>query len=185
MAKVRGKEWYEIQIPEFLGNMIIGETPAIEPEKLKGRTIEMSLMDLSGDASKYHIKLFFRINEIKGNKALTEYFGHDCTRDFIARIVQKRTTRIDTNEVIKFEDGKMRIKSIAISNKNLSNKLKKEIGKMIRNMIREELKGMEINKFIKNMILGKIQNKIKREVSKIYPLRFFEFRKTEVNPQTA
>jgi small subunit ribosomal protein S3Ae len=180
MAKVKGKEWYEIQVPKFLGNTIIGETAATEPDKLKGRVIEASLSELANDPSKYYIKLFFKITEVKDNKALTDFFGHDTTRDYIARIVQKRTTRIDTNEVIDFKDGRIRIKTITISNRRISSKLKKEVRKLMVDLVRDELSKMKMDDFARNIVLGKLQGKIKRIINKVYPLRFFEFRKSQV-----
>lgn len=178
--KLKGKEWYQIYTPKLFGDLVIGETPSLDPELLKGRTIEVSLMDLSGDTNKYYIKLFFKVSEIDGNKALTKFSGHDCTKDFTARIVQVRTSRIDTNDVIQLTDGKIRLKAIAISNRVVNTNLKIKIRKYIKEIIKNEISKMSIEQFVKNMVIGKTQQKIKREINKIYPLRFFEFRKSEV-----
>jgi len=180
VSKLKGKEWYQIVATKFFGDFVIGETIAMESEQLKGRVIETSLTDITGDPNKYYLKFYFKIKDIKDNKAITAFVGHDCTRDFLARIVRRRKTRIDTNDIIKLTDNKIRVKSIAISNRNVSKTIAMKIRKNIRDIITTELGKMKTEEFIREMIDGKLQQKIKKDISKIYPLRFFEFRKTEV-----
>jgi len=179
-SKIKGKEWYEITAPNFFGDFVIGETVALDPNQLKGRVIETSLTDITGDPNKYYLKFYFKVEEIKGKKAITKFIGHSCTRDFLARIVRKRTTRIDTNDVIKLKDNTFRVKTIAISNRKVSNTVGVKIRKTIRDFIKEELSKMKTDEFVRDMIDGKIQSKLRKTMSKVYPLRYFEFRKTEL-----
>lgn len=180
VSKLKGKEWYQIVAPKFFGDFIIGETMAMEPSELKGRVVETSLTDITGDPNKYYLKFFFKIEDIKDNKAVTKFVGHDCTRDFISRIVHYRTTRIDTNDVINFVDNKVRVKTIAISNRSVSVNVAHEIRKGLREVVINELTKLKTEEFIRQMIAGNLQMKIRKSMSKIYPLRHFEFRKTEV-----
>ncbi len=178
--RLKGKEWYQIVAPQFFGDFVIGETPALDASQLIGRTVEISLSDITNDATKYYMKFYFRIFEVKDNKALTKFVGHDCTRDFLSRIVRRRTTRIDTNDVVNLQDNKIRVKSIAVTNRRVSQNVEKKIRKTIREMIINELSKMKTEEFVREMIDGKLQQKIRKNVNKIYPLRHFEFRKTEV-----
>lgn len=179
--KLKGKDWYKIVSPKFLGETIIGETPSLDINYLAGRTIETSLTDITGDTSRYYVKIFFKVSHVEGDKAFTKFFGHDTTRDFIARIVQVRTTRIDINDIITFSDSvKMRVKSVAITNRPVSHLIKTKLSKAARDMILAEVPKMTSEQFIKDIFAGNLQQKIKKSVSKVYPLRFFEFRKTEV-----
>lgn len=95
----------------------------------------------------------------------------------LARIVRRRSTRIDTNDIINLVDGKMRVKAIAISNRKVSREIGKKIRKTVRDSIKEMLGNLKTEEFISEMIGGKIQSKIRKDVSKVYPLRQFEFRK--------
>ncbi len=177
--KWKGKDWYTVIAPKYFASKDIGQTPALDPNLVMGRVVDSSLMHLGGDPGKYYFKLSFKISELDGLKALTKFHGHICTRDFISRIVQNRTTRIDTNNIIALKDGKIRIKTIAITNR----RVKAEISKKIRAFIVEKVKDIEkmtIEEFIKNITTNKLQIKIKKETNKLYPIRFFEFRKSEV-----
>jgi small subunit ribosomal protein S3Ae len=179
--KMKGKDWFKIVSPKFLGEAVIGETPTLDASKLIGRTIETSSTDITGDTSRYYVKLFFKVSEVSGDRAITKFFGHDTTRDFIARIVQTRTTRIDTVDAITLSDSvKMHVKSIAITNKPVSNLMETKLRKVMRDIILQEVSKLNSEQFVKEILSGSLQQKIKKTVSKVYPLRFFEFRKTEV-----
>jgi small subunit ribosomal protein S3Ae len=180
VSKLKGKEWYQIFAPGFFGDFVIGETMAIAPTHLKGRTIETSLTDITGDPNKYYLKFFFKIDDVKENKALTKFIGHDCTRDFLSRIVHGRSTRIDTNDIIKLVDNNVRVKTIAVSNRRVSRIVGVKIRKAIREIVINELSKMKTEEFIRELIAGNLQLKIRKSVSKVYPIRYFEFRKTEV-----
>jgi len=180
VSKLKGKEWYQIVAPGFFGDFVIGETMAIAPAQIKGRTVETSLTDITGDPNKYYLKFFFKIEEVKENKALTKFIGHDCTRDFLSRIVHGRSTRIDTNDIIKLVDNNVRVKTIAVSNRRVSKTLEVKIRKNIRELVISELSKLKTEEFIGELIAGNLQLKIRKSVSKVYPIRYFEFRKTEV-----
>lgn len=179
-SKLKGKEWYQIVAPKFFGDFVIGETMAIDPSQLKGRVIETSLTDITGDPNKYYLKFFFKIEDVIENKAVTKLVGHDCTRDFLARIVHTRSNRIDTNDVIKLLDNTIRVKTIAISNRRISKDVELKIRKTIREIVINELSKLKTEEFIRELISGNLQMRIRKIISKIYPLRSFEFRKTEI-----
>ncbi|NIO44167.1 MAG: 30S ribosomal protein S3ae [Candidatus Aenigmarchaeota archaeon] len=179
-SKLKGKEWYQIVAPKFFGDFVIGETLAMEPNQLKGRVIETSLTDITGDPTKYYLKFYFKVEDVKDKKAITKFFGHDCTRDFLARIVRRRATRIDTNDVIELKDNKIRVKAVAISNRKVSKSLEIKVRRSIRELIIENVSNMKTEEFLREIIDGKLQQKIRKSLSKVYPLRQFEFRKTEV-----
>lgn len=176
---LKGKLWFNIIAPEIFGSKIIGEGLAHEPSVLIGRVIETSLTELTGNLTRYYVKLRFRIVSVN-EVAHTKFDGHECTRDFITRIVQHRRTRVDTNDVFQFKDGKMRIKSIAMCNRRVSQSIASAVRRKISELIASEVKGKSIDEFALAFCKGELQEKIKKEVNKIYPLRAFEIRKTEV-----
>ncbi len=178
--KWKGKEWYTIYVPKWLGNISVGETPAGEQEAVIGRTVEVSLFELTNDPVRYYITIKFMVNQVNGTNAYTVYHGHYCTRDFIARIVQKRTGRIDTNEVFNFKDGKMRIKTITITNGRVCYNIQKTVRKTINEFLEKYAKEKKIEEFVKDMITGKLQEKILKKLKEIHPIRVFEFNKTHV-----
>jgi small subunit ribosomal protein S3Ae len=179
-SKMKGKEWYPIVTPAFFGDFTVGETMAMDPQKIVGRVVEASLTDLTGDTNKYYFKFFFKISEVKDKKAQTIFMGHDCTRDFLARIVRRRSNRIDMNIIVDLKDAKMRVKSVAVSNRPVSKAIETKVRHNINQVITESMNNMTLEEFLMQMVDGKLQQKIRKTVSKVYPMKQFEFRKTEM-----
>ncbi|NOZ82030.1 MAG: 30S ribosomal protein S3ae [Candidatus Micrarchaeota archaeon] len=178
--KLKGKEWYKVVAPKFLGDLVLGETPALDEKNVLGRKVEASLMEISNDPTKYYIKLIFKINDIRGGVARTQFYGHECTRDFLARIVHKRSSRIDTNDVFTLKDGKLRIKTITVTTRRVDTSVKTEIRKKVVELLKEMTAEMGIEDFVKSFILGKIQPTIKKKLEKIYPVKVFEIMKSNL-----
>ena len=133
--KLRGKEWYTIISPKIFGEKPIGETPVGDPETIKGRVISLSLINITNDPSKYYFKFSFKIKDLKNNKALTEFWGFECLRDYISRMIRHGILRIDNVVDLVTKDGKkMRVKTITL----MSKKAKKEIELAIRKFIDEK-----------------------------------------------
>ncbi len=177
--KFKGKEWFEILAPKFLEEKVIGETPALDAAMVKGRVVESNPIELMNNPSKYYIKLFFMITDVNGKKASTKFVGHECTRDFVARVVQKRTEKIETNDIVEFADGKMRIKTLIICNRRVHRPIETAMRKKLKEKL-EEYKKIKIENFVKNMLSGKAQQEVIDILKKIYPIRVFEFRKSEL-----
>ena len=176
---LKGKSWYTIVSPAMFGEKPLGEALASDPSVLMGRKINVSLMELTGDPARYYMTVRFKVNDVNGNVAKTVFDGHECTRDFVARIVQRRTQRIDTNTVLTLKDGKLRVKAVAISNRRVTDSVAKAIQRYLIGSIAAATDGT-IEDFIKLFLSGELQGKIRAEANIIYPLRAFEIHKTEV-----
>ncbi len=109
------KQWYEIVAPKVFGEKVIGETLCNDPKNLVGRKIEVSLLDLARDFSKFYIKLQFQVERIDGSRAYTKFVGHDCLRERIYRMVQRRARRVDIIQDARTKDGfLLRVKTVFI-----------------------------------------------------------------------
>ena len=177
---LKGKNWYHIVAPEFFGSKPLGETLAVDQDQLKGRVVSASLMELTEDPSRYYMTMHFKITGFEGQTARTVFHGHEVTRDFTARIVQLRTQRLDTNDVLQLKDGKLRVKTVCISNRRLTESTAKAVRAELKNLIAESAKGKTIEQFVDGFVTGTLQANIRQTLNKIYPIRHFEFRKTEV-----
>jgi ribosomal protein S3AE len=177
---LKGKSWFAITAPALFSNRSLGEALAADPSTLVGRVVSASLLELTGDPTRYYMMLHFKVTSWDGSSAKTVYVGHETTRDFTARIVQLRTARIDTNDVLQFADGSMRVKSIAITNRPVTESVNKAVRAQIRQLIAEAAKGKTIEQFIEVVMKGELQANVHQAINKLYPLRMFEVLKTEV-----
>ena len=175
---LKGKVWVKILAPKFFEEKFLGETLANEPKNVLGRTVEAGAFEF-GNPEKFYFKIFFKVDGIDGSIARTKFFGHDCSRDFLARVVHYNATRIDTNDIVQMKDAKLRIKTVSMTARQVSQAVDKELRKKISGFV-AGLKELTEEEFVKKMISDELQQNIRAEVNKIYPLRAFEFRKSEV-----
>lgn len=181
VKKTKAKHWFTIIGPDYLGNLELGKTLAAEPESLIGRRITVSLLELTNDFSKYYMKFTFKIKKVEGDKAFADFDGSECLRDYISRMVLRKIRRIDTIQDLKTTDGvKIRVKGLTIVSRKINSKTKKIMRKRVSEIIKEEVENSKISDFVKKIIDNSIKNRVMQEARKIYPVRNFEIRKTEV-----
>ena len=179
--KWKAKEWYTILAPEMFDRMRIGDTPTDDPKKLMGRIAEVTVQDLTGDLSKMHIKLQFRINDIQGFNAHTQFIGQNLTSDYIRRMTRRKRTKIDgTYDVYTKDKYFLRIKPMAIPEKRVQASQQTAIRAVMRKIIEETAKQKTIGEFVKMIISGEIVRNISIACKTIYPVKRIEIRKSEV-----
>lgn len=179
--KIKGKRWYTIVAPKMFGRVEIGRTITDDPEKLINRKISVSLMNLLNDFRKYYIKFRFRVVSIDGDDAVTEFDGSECMRDYISRLVRRRSRRVDTIQDLVTKDGvKLRVKGLAVIPRQINTSVKNTVRDNIREIIKNEVERTKLEDLIKRIISDDIKHRILRESSRIYPVRSFEIRKIEV-----
>jgi small subunit ribosomal protein S3Ae len=177
----RRKIWYELVAPRYFDEKILGETPADDPQKVINRTVEVAYYELTGDFRKLYLKLYFRVVRVQGTKAYTEFWGHEISRDYLTRIVVKRTSRIDHVFDVVTKDGAIvRVKPIVITRYRAPRKQRTAIRKLLEQKITEIAKGLNFADFVIYMVTEKLCEDLAPHVNKIFPVKNFHIRKSEV-----
>jgi len=175
------KKWYQIVAPEMFGRTVIGETPADAPEKLIGRAMEVTVGEITNDYSKQNIKLRFRVEDVSGDTANTAFVGHQLTNDYIASLIKRQTSRIDTNLEVYTKDGyRVRLKPTCFTTHRAKTSQMKTIREKTNEIILDRAKKLDFEKLIEEIVQGKLSAKVYRSVKGIYPLRRVEIVKTEI-----
>ncbi len=178
--KLKGKEWYILLAPKIFKEKEIGETPVGDVKSLVGRRIGVYIINLIDDLSKYYVKFYFKVNEIKENKAYTEFAGFECLRDYISRMIRYGIKRIDIVQDLNTSDKvKLRVKTIIITRKKMKRNVELVLKKFVKEKIKKSVEASTLDDFIENSINDILKNSIINEGSKIYPIRSFEIRKVE------
>ncbi len=168
----KAKQWYRIVAPEMFNGAELGETPARDPELLIGRVSEVSYQDLTGDFTKSHIKLYFKINSIKGADASTEFIGHNMTSDYLRRLTRRRNSKIENVIDVRTKDGyKLRIKTVSISIGRIPSSHQHAIRLKIGETILKKSSEKTMSELIKSILSGELPKEIARECKKIHPLK--------------
>jgi len=165
----------------MFNEVFLAETPATDPKSVIGRNIEVSVAELLNDQKKYYMKLIFKLTDISGKTVYTRFNGFECTRDHVFRMVRKRTQKTEIIHYVNTKDGwKLQITMYVILNRNTTTTIQTTVRKKTIEIIENFAKNSEINDFVKAIVSGALQAKVKKECSKIYPVRISEVIKVEV-----
>jgi len=179
--KWRAKEWYVLFAPDMFNRMQLGETPSIERQDVVGRTVEATVHDLTGDFSKMHIKLRFRIHELRGGEAHTVFVGHDLTSDYIRRLTRRKRTKTDTVVDVTTRDGwALRVKPMAVSEQRIQASQETAVRRIMAQVVQETAATSTLSEFVRGIIGGDLGKKISEASRPIVPIKKIEIRRSEV-----
>ena len=180
--KWKAKRWFSIRAPRNPWSFrIIGETLAEEGEMIVGRPFELMQNELDGDFSKMHVKIRFRIKEVIGNDAITEFVGHDVMKDYVRRQIRRDRGKIDDTIDVVTEDGYfIRIKPFIVTRSRVKSSQKQETRAVARN---EVIKFCAKSTWIsvqKALMDGSLEDMVSKAVSKVQPVRAAFFRRSQL-----
>ena len=179
--KWKAKEWYKLYAPRMFNEVEIGETPSADPSTLIGRTTEVTVHDLTGDFSKMHVKLKFRVDDVNGFDARTSFIGHDLTSDYVRRLTRRKRTKTDHVVDVKTIDGyTIRVKPMSIAEKRIQSSQESAIRQIMRSEIESKAEVMSISQMVKAVISGDFAKDIARACRVVVPIKRVEIRKTEI-----
>lgn len=182
MAKsVLQKNWYEIVAPDVFDNEVISETPAEEGDSVIGRTVKISLNSLMPTSNKYYMDVFLKVRDIDGKKARTELVGHKTSKEYVSKMVRRRSDRIDHVFDVDTSDGKtVRVKLIGATLNKTHSSARTGIRDAMEDVVEEYASDSSFGRFMEQIFQNEIQRDLKDRCNKVYPLRSVEFRKTEL-----
>lgn len=176
------KQWYEIVAPKMFGEKVVGETLAVDSKSLLGRTVQVNIVEVSKDFSRFFVKLNFKITDVSGSTAKTKLIGHEVMSERVYRIVQRHTRRVDViQDVVTKDNVKLRIKTVFTLARRVNTALKTAARAAAYELIEKTAKQSNFEDLMQSVIKGELQQKIRRECNKIYPVANVEIRKTEVS----
>lgn len=179
--KWRMKDWYTLYSPSYFGGSELGLAPSADPKGLIGRVVEKTLYEITGDFSQQHIKLYFQVINLEGDKAETIFKGHEYSKDYLRSIVRRGSTRIDGIFNVSTKDGyKLRVSVVAFSISRVKTSQASAIREVMKKIMVEKAGNLDFEQFIQEVILGKIASDIYNEAKKILPIRHIGIRKSKL-----
>ena len=167
--KWKAKRWYTIRAPRQPWHFkVIGETLGEEDQLLIGRMYEITQQEVDGDFSKMHVKLKFRVTEIVGQDAITEFAGHEVLKDHVRRQVRRYRGKIDDVIDAITEDGfYVRIKPFMITQGRVKTSQKQGIREACRNTVLQAAARNTWVSLQKLMLSGELEQMIDKAVRKV------------------
>ncbi len=179
--KWRAKEWYKVFAPDMFSKMQLGETPAETPDGVMGRITEATVQDLTGDFSKMHIKLKFKVSNVAGLDAHTIFAGHDLTSDYVRRLTRRKRTKTDAVVDVTTKDAwEIRVKPMAVSEQRIQASQETAIRKIMQDEAKAAAAEATIGEFVRMLIMGELSKRISDASKIIVPIKRIEIRRSEV-----
>ena len=177
LTKKKKKKWYTlVATPEFR-EAEMGRTLCDDEEKLMGRVVKPSLMDLNNDIRGQHTRIKFKVKEIKGEKAFTELLGYKVNANNLKRLVKKTKKRVDDSFLTEdSKKTKLTVKTVLLTRGDAPKSVLTALRKRNRELVNAIFKKSVFEKLIGLIMTKKIQNEIKAELKKIYPLSVVDIR---------
>ncbi|MGC8982393.1 MAG: 30S ribosomal protein S3ae [Desulfurococcaceae archaeon] len=175
------KKWYEVIAPPLFGGISLGTIPADDPLKLIGRVLETTLYDITGDITQVHVKLYFQIINVEGDKAYTRIKGHELARDYMKSLIRRKSSKIQGIFDIKTKDEYvLRITLVALTSYRCKTSQKRAIRKIMRDYIFKRAAELTLDELYNEILSGKVSNDLAVLARKIYPIRRVEVYKTKL-----
>ena len=180
--KWKAKRWYTIRAPRQPWHFkVIGETLGEEDELLIGRMYEITQQEVDGDFSKMYVKLKFRVTEIIGQDAITEFAGHEVLKDHVRRQVRRYRGKIDDVIDAITEDGYyVRIKPFMITQGRVKTSQKQGIREACRNVVLQTAARTTWIELQKQMLSGELEKAIEQATRKVATVKTIIIRKSQL-----
>ena len=154
---------------------------AEEEALLIGRPYEIMQNELDGDFTKMHVKLKFRISDVVGNDAITEFIGHDVMKDFVRRQIRRDRGKIDDTIDVVTEDGFfIRIKPLVVTRSSVKASQKSETRSVARDVVLKFCAQSTWINVQKALMDGSLEESVSAAISKIQPVRAVFFRRSQL-----
>ncbi len=176
----KAKSWFKVYAPEVFDKAYLGDTVANEPEKVYGRVMQTTLGEISQDYSKQNIKMRFKITNVAGDAAYTDFVGHEVTKDYLRAMVKRRASRIDSILLLTTSDGKkLRVTATCFTINRADASQQHAIRKELTEYLIAKSKDQTYYQFVKDMVSGEISRDVFKNIKKIHPARRVELIKSK------
>ena len=180
--KWKNKRWFTIRAPRHPWNFKrIGETIGETDEHIMGRVYEMTQQEFSGDFTKMHVLLRFRVTDVVGQDALTTFVGHSHQSDHTRRQIRRYRGKIDDVVDVVTTDGFLvRLKPLMITERRCQTSVKQAMRAKSAEIIRAFASKSNYSKLQEAMLGGDLETEIRNAVKSIYPCRNVVIRKSQL-----
>ena len=180
--KWKEKKWITVLAPDSFNNIPVAYIPITNEKTAIGRVVEVTLFDiLKGDPSQHQYKLFFKINQVTGEKATTIFKRYEYAKEFLRSLIRRGSSKINFIMDAKTKDGYIfRIKILTLSHRELNTSRQHALRVEAKKQIEKTVPQMTIDEFVQAACYGKINSDIMAATKKIIHVRHVGLEKVKL-----
>ena len=171
------KRWVSIVAPKLFNEQIIGESYLAEPDSAIGRTVQVSMMALTGEPQKQSLNIKFKIVNRVGEKLMTELVEYQISPAAVRRMGRRGKARVEESMRVVTSDGKvLRVKPFLIARGRPKGAVMANVRKTIRQRLPMLVAKVTLEGFFDEILSYRMQRTLADSVRKIYPIALSEIR---------
>lgn len=180
--KWKAKRWYNIRAPRFPWNyQQIGETLGEADENILERIYEMTQQEFDGDFTKMHVKLRFRVIDVVGTDAITQFIGHQHQNDYTRRQIRRYRGKVDgVYDAVTTDGYLIRLKTLVITDRRIQTSVKQAIRAISKDVILGYAAKSTFAKLQKGMLGSELEEALKEALKPIARVRSAVVRKSQL-----
>lgn len=176
-VKKRKKRWIVLIASREFNNLEIGETLCSEPKELIGRVVAVNLGSLIRDPKKQNIRVRFRVNDVKEERASTKIIGYEVLPAYIKRAIRRGRSKIEDSFICQSKDKvRIKIKPLILTRNKTKKSILNDLRKMAREFFVKNVEKINYSDVIGAVVASKFQREIKNYLKKIYPIAICEIK---------
>ena len=177
----KSKRWYTIKAPKIFEEKEIGQAVSSDPKLLKGRSVKVTMRDITGNIPHQNVRLTFKVLDAKGESLETVPVGYEYNRGYISRQTRRMHSIITAIADVTTKDGyKLRVKAMSFGHGRMRLAQRKEIRRLTTELLKDTAAKAAYDKLFMDMVHGKVGSEIYKHAKKIYPLSKSEVIKLKV-----
>ncbi|MFH1053550.1 MAG: hypothetical protein V1740_04005 [Candidatus Woesearchaeota archaeon] len=181
VTKIKKKRWVQLFAPKSMNNTFLGESFTDDPQNLLNRSMKINLMTITNDMKKQNMTIRFRVDNVSGEKASTEFLGYEIVPSAIRRLIRRGKDRVDYTLFFKTKDNKnLKINIIIITRANTYKSVRTTARQKINLLLGRRVTTSNLDDFVKDVIDHKVQENLVRSLKSVYPLKLCEIRSISI-----
>lgn len=177
----KNKVWADIRAPVYIDDKSLGRTPANDIEGVIGRSIKITLMDLTNNYKDLNYHLTFKVSAVDGHLARTEFHEYELSRDFKRAQIRNHRSKIEGIFNLRLNDGaKVRMTTFVVTPKRAAQSVKKQMRQDMHVFLEEKLAGMSFPAFVDELLNGTIKSELYPVAEDNFSIKILDVAKVKV-----
>lgn len=170
LIKKGKKKWFTVKAPECLNSVELGEIAGFEPNDLTGRTLEITMKELTGSMRDTSNKFKLRVVKVQGDTAQTEPILFYVQNSHVQRIERRAKERIIViiDAQTKSKEN-IRVKTYVLLQNKVARQIRTSLQEAANNFVTDFVSKREAADIFGPTTAKTISNNLKKILKKIYP----------------
>jgi len=176
-VQVKKKRWVTIVAPKLFNEMPLCESYLLEAKDAIGRTVRVSVMQITGEPQKQYVTAGFTITGLVGDKLTTSIKSYKILPSALRRLVRRNKDKFEDSLTVVCSDGmRARVKPFVVARHKARNSILTALRKGVREAVTAYALGVTGEQLFADTIAGKLQHSCHDSIKKTYPVGAFEIR---------